>query len=165
MALAFLLAPFLLFSAVLSVDEMYYHRKRGLPKWERVGHPIDALASAFAWAWIALNDYNPNDPTNLYVYIGLVAFACFLSTKDEWIHSELCPPGEQWMHSMMFMLNPTHFFVGGFIWVCAPAALSTPVGPWQESAQMLYLLIPIYAISNFFVAISNFVYWHRRGDA
>ena len=68
------------------------------------------------------------------------------------------------MHSMMFMLNPTHFFVGGFIWVCAPAALSNPVGPWQETAQLLYPLIPIYAFSNFFVAIYNFIYWQRRGD-
>ena len=26
------------------VDELLFHRRRGLPRWERIGHPIDTLS-------------------------------------------------------------------------------------------------------------------------
>ena len=161
MAWVLLLLPFALLGVVTSVDELYYHRKRGLPRWERLGHPLDLLAFVFCWAWMATHDFND---TNLCVYVGLTSFACILSTKDEWVHAELCPPGEQWMHSMMFMFNPVVFFCGGFIWACAPSTLAVPATHWEETAQFLHPLIYLNTIGYVILLIYNFTYWHRRGD-
>ena len=162
MAWVILLFPFVILGIVTSFDELYYHRKRGLPRWERLGHPLDLLSFVFCWGWMATHDFND---VNLCIYIALSVFACVLSTKDEWVHTELCPPGEQWMHSMMFMFNPMVFFCGGFIWACAPSTLPLPTNHWQETAQLLYPLIPLNAVGYIFLLIYNFTYWHRRGDA
>ena len=28
-------------AALMMVDELHFHRRRGLPRWERIGHPLD----------------------------------------------------------------------------------------------------------------------------
>ena len=156
-----LLLPFVLNAIVLSFDELYYHRKRGLPKWERVGHPIDVIALLLCWLWMAARPFND---TNLLVYVFLSAFACFLSTKDEWIHAELCEPGEQWIHSMMFILNPVVLFCGGIIWGMNPGPNATNLSNWQEAAQFLEPFILLNVAAYLGVFIFNSVYWFKRGE-
>jgi len=29
----------------MGVDEFYFHRRRGLPRWERLAHPLDTMTS------------------------------------------------------------------------------------------------------------------------
>ena len=40
------------------------------------------------------------------VYAGLAVFSCLFVTKAEWLHARLCGPGEQWIHSLLFLLQP-----------------------------------------------------------
>lgn len=85
-------------------DEFYFHRKRGLPRWERIGHPIDTLSVILPLSLLVLGASGP-------VYWGLAAFSTLLVTKDEWVHVRACSPFEQWLHSLLFVLHPIMFFV------------------------------------------------------
>lgn len=84
-------------------DEFYFHHKRGLPLWERIGHPLDTLTVIGCYAFILMNDASPK---NLAIYLGLVIFSCLFITKDEFVHSENSGPTEQWLHSVLFVLHP-----------------------------------------------------------
>ena len=82
--------------AVINIDEFYFHVKRGLPKWERIGHPLDTLTVLACFAFILIFPYSS---LNLKIYIGLALFSCVFVTKDEFVHKECCPASEQWLHA------------------------------------------------------------------
>ncbi|MBC7464484.1 MAG: hypothetical protein H7256_00700 [Bdellovibrio sp.] len=94
-------------------DEFYFHRKRGLPLWERIGHPLDTLSVLFCYGFIF---YFPYSELNLNIYIGLAAFSCLLITKDEFVHTSLCDAKENWLHAVLFILHPITFFCAGLMW-------------------------------------------------
>ncbi len=108
-----LLVPFALQGIAMFFDEFYFHHKRGLPLWERIGHPIDTLSVFSCYLFISLAEFNE---TNLYIYIGLCAFSCLLVTKDEFVHTEHCDAKENWLHSVLFILHPITFLSAGYIW-------------------------------------------------
>ena len=108
-----LLVPFTLQAIVMTVDEFYYHHKRGLPTWERIGHPLDTLTVLACFGWMVSRPYSS---VNLSIYIGLCIFSCLFITKDEWVHSDLCGPGEQWAHAILFVLHPLVLGAAGFAW-------------------------------------------------
>jgi hypothetical protein len=110
----FLFLPFGLQALAMFFDEFYFHRKRGLPLWERIGHPIDTLSVLSCYVFIFLN---PVNDWNLKIYIGLCAFSCLLITKDEFVHTEKCEAKENWLHAMLFVLHPVTFLSAGFIWM------------------------------------------------
>jgi 2-polyprenyl-6-hydroxyphenyl methylase / 3-demethylubiquinone-9 3-methyltransferase len=85
-------------------DEAWFHRRRGLPRWERIGHPLDTLTIALCLAWLLVT--RPEDPWALSVYVGLAIFSTLFVTKDEWVHAKSCSAGEQWLHSILFVLHP-----------------------------------------------------------
>jgi hypothetical protein len=120
MTRALLLAPAALQAAAMLVDEGYFHRRRGLPRWERVGHPIDTASAALCFAWLLLRA--PGDPHALDVYVALAAFSCLLVTKDEFVHARLCAPAEQWLHAVLFVLHPVVFLAFGLLWRRGDAA-------------------------------------------
>jgi hypothetical protein len=76
-----LLLPVLLLLQMLAmcVDEMLFHRARGLPRWERIGHPLDTLTAALCYGWLLF--VPPSASHALGVYIGLCAFSCLFITK------------------------------------------------------------------------------------
>jgi hypothetical protein len=102
----------------MAADELWFHRKRGLPRWERIGHPLDTLTVVLCLAWIL-----SIQPTrkSVIAFVMLAAFSCFFVTKDEPIHWNRCSVGEQWLHSMLFMLHPLVLASAAFVW---PAAWS-----------------------------------------
>ncbi len=108
-----LFVPFALQGLAMFFDEFYFHRKRGLPLWERIGHPLDTLSVFICYLFISLVGFSES---NLYVYIGLCAFSCLLITKDEFVHTELCDAKENWLHAVLFVLHPITFLSAGFIW-------------------------------------------------
>lgn len=108
-----LLAPFALQGLAMFFDEFYFHRKRGLPLWERIGHPLDTLSVFFCYLFLSLAEFSE---TNLYTYIALCALSCLLITKDEFVHTKLCDAKENWLHSVLFILHPITFLSAGFIW-------------------------------------------------
>jgi hypothetical protein len=105
--------PLILQAALMFVDEIHFHRRRGLPRWERIGHPIDTLSVLICYS-VALTQ-QPNDAA-LAVYAGLATISCVLITKDEFVHSRRCAPAEQWLHSLLFVLHPIVFGSAALLW-------------------------------------------------
>jgi hypothetical protein len=114
MPVLFLVPPALQALAMLG-DEGFYHRRRGLPRWERVGHPLDTLTTALAYGWLVLT--SPESPHALAVYVGLCAFSCLFITKDEFVHARLCSAGEGFLHAVLFVLHPIVFLAFGMLWM------------------------------------------------
>ena len=110
-----LLLPAALQALAMALDELVFHRRRGLPRWERVGHPLDTLSAAACYAWLVTTE--PTRPHALTVYVALCAFSCLLITKDEFVHSKLCEPLENWLHAVLFVLHPLTFLGFALIWL------------------------------------------------
>jgi len=115
-----LLAPVVLQVLAMLLDEFVFHRARGLPRWERIGHPLDTLSAALCYGWLVF--VPPSAPHALGVYVALCAFSCLLITKDEFVHARLCQPLEAWLHSLLFVLHPLVFLAFGLIWSCGGSA-------------------------------------------
>lgn len=95
------------------VDELHFHRARGLPRWERIGHPIDTLSVLACWC-LALS----LDPGlgQLRLYVAVACVSCLLVTKDELVHAEHCQPLEHWLHALLFILHPIVLGIGAWLW-------------------------------------------------
>lgn len=108
-----LIIPFLLQGLLMFVDEFYFHHKRGLPLWERLGHPLDTLTTLACYVFILMNEPSTN---HILIYIGLACFSCLFVTKDEFVHAQECKAPEIWLHSILFILHPITFLVAAIIW-------------------------------------------------
>jgi hypothetical protein len=126
--LAVLLLPALLQMLVMSIDELHFHRRRGLPLWERIGHPLDTLTAVACYSWLAL--VPPSAPHALGTYIALSAFSCLFITKDEFVHARSCDAKETFLHALLFVLHPIVFLAFGAIWQLGLA-------PWAPRAELV----------------------------
>jgi hypothetical protein len=124
------------------VDEIHFHRQRGLPRWERIGHPIDTLSVLVCYS-VALTA-RPS-AVALALYAGLATLSCVLITKDEFVHSRRCVPGEQWLHSLLFVLHPIVLGAAALLWfrhktaiLAVQSALTLAFGCYQ----LLYWNLP-----------------------
>lgn len=116
-SIAFLLAlPFLVQGVCMFVDEFYFHRRRGLGLWERVGHPLDTVTVI---ACLSLTIFFPATVGLLKLYAGLAAFSCLFVTKDEFVHAKECAPTEHWLHAVLFILHPLVLACGAIAWIMA----------------------------------------------
>jgi hypothetical protein len=109
-----LAAPLAVQAASMLVDELHFHRRRGLPRWERIGHPLDTLTVLACYA-VALAF--PPDAGHLRLFVGFAIFSCLFVTKDELVHAKLCPPGEHWLHAILFVLHPVVLAVTALLWI------------------------------------------------
>ncbi len=138
-----LIFPFCIQGLILFVDEFYFHRQRDLPLWERIGHPLDALSVFICALFIFLM---PATTANIEIYIGLCAFSCLFITKDEFIHTQSCTAGENWLHALLFILHPVSFVAAGFIW-------------WENISPIFLALQPLLL---FILMIFQILYWSLR---
>ena len=95
-------------------DELYFHRRRGLPRWERIGHPLDTLTVLGCYAVVLAL---PLTAASLRTYVALAAFSCLFVTKDEIMHAKYCEPLEHWVHALLFILHPIVLASMGFLWL------------------------------------------------
>jgi hypothetical protein len=121
--------PFVLQALVTFFDEMYFHVRRGLPRWEQIGHPLDTLTVLLCMGFVI---WVPFSKSTLVIYICLAIFSSIFVTKDEFVHKEFCPATEQWLHAVLFTLHPIALTSAGFIW---PIVQGVPL----ESAIFSYL--------------------------
>jgi len=112
--LAWLLIPVVLQAVATVVDEVVFHRARGLPRWERIGHPLDTLVLALALGWLVVTDRATAGA--LPIYVALAAFSTLFVTKDEPLHARVCTAGEHWLHSVLFVLHPIVLGALGVLW-------------------------------------------------
>lgn len=120
------LAPFALQAIVMLFDEWYFHIRRGLPRWEKIGHPIDTASVIICMGIVV---FLPFSTTALCFYCALAIFSCLLVTKDEFVHKKHCPASEQWLHALLFTLHPISLTMAGFMW---PIVKEVDVAPWVE---------------------------------
>ncbi len=121
---------------LMSVDETL-HRRRGLKKWERWGHPLDTLTVLIVILFAMSREFTT---TNLWIYAGLGIFSTLFVTKDEWIHQQDCGPVEHWLHSLLFILHPLIFLLVYAYW----SSGSFPV--WFNFIPILILTFGLYQL-------------------
>lgn len=121
-------------SFAIFIDEFYFHWKRGLPRWEKIGHPMDTLTVLMAFIPLAILPKMEITPNWL---IGLILFSCLFVTKDEWVHQTECGGDEQWLHSILFLLHPSVLYTA---WLS-----------WKDSGPNTMHQIQIVALSLFFI--------------
>lgn len=129
--LPLLLVPAALQALAMFFDEVVFHRARGLPRWERVGHPLDTLTAAACYAWLVRTP--PENEHALGVYVALCVFSCVFITKDEFVHARVCVPMEAWLHSVLFVLHPIVFLAFGIMW-------KLQLAPWLVKVELVLTL-------------------------
>lgn len=120
-----LAVPVILQMLCMAADELWFHRNRGLPQWERIGHPLDTLTVILCLAWIL---YVQPTRQNVIVWVVLAIFSCIFVTKDEPVHLRRCSAGEQWLHALLFTLHPLVLACAAFLWPAIQSA--SPLGSW-----------------------------------
>lgn len=152
------LLPFFLQALAMILDEGVFHLKRGLPKWERIGHPLDTLSTLACMLFVL---FIPYSTFALKIYIALAVFSSIFVTKDEFVHKHHCPGTEQWLHALLFTLHPITLASAGLIWpvvhrVDIPLWLSS----WLNNPELLsnFLCTQATAMALFF--IYQIVYWN-----
>ena len=149
------LIPFALQGMALGVDEFHCHMRRGLLRWERLGHSLDTLSvfvvNAFAFALMFSSE-------QLFVFIILALFSCLFVTKDEWVHARECNAFEHWLHSVLFVCHPMTFVSTCFFWVARdnPAAIGLES---RESSLAAMILGGQVAVLGLFL-VYQVTYWN-----
>ena len=135
------LAPLALQGAALAIDEFYLHHKRGLGRWERMGHPVDTFSFG-ACSLLALFSIG-HTADHLTLFVILSALSCLIVTKDEFVHRLECSAFENWLHAVLFILHPVSLYC---LWSLAESGASE-------------FLIPLnIGIGGFF--LYQLVYWN-----
>lgn len=153
-----ILIPFVVQALVIGFDEYYFHVKRGLPLWERIGHPIDTLSLLACLIFVLTV---PFSPLALKWYIGLGVFSCLMVTKDEWVHKHHCPAAEHWLHALLFINHPIVLSSVGVIWWSITSA-SAPnwVQSWLNRPEQLHGMLAIQALFVTLFFLYQVIYWN-----
>lgn len=150
--------PFFLQALCMLFDEGYYHIRRGLPLWERIGHPIDTLSVLLCMGFVL---FVPFSKTTLPIYIVLASFSSLFVTKDEFVHKHYCPASENWLHAVLFTLHPITLTVAGFIWpVVQGVEVSTWIAKWLDRPEMLELFLKMQCWTMALFGIYQVIFWN-----
>lgn len=146
----YLLIPFVLQLLWIGVDEFYFHQKRTLPKWERIGHPLDTITVLSCLFWVFVL---PPTTKTVAIYVGLSVFSAVFILKDENVHRRECETIEHWLHVLLFTLHPLVLISAGLLWPALHATVpqSFPLvhfSGWERS----------FFIGNLTVIILFFIY-------
>lgn len=147
--------PIALQGLALAVDEFVFHLRRGLPRWECIGHPLDTLT---VLSVCGIAHFLPFNQNHFIVFLVASLLSCLFVTKDEWVHARLCDAREQWLHSVLFVCHPMVFVSIAFLWV------------WRDSPHIFTLnglRVPLVATALWlqFLVLSLFlayqiIYWN-----
>ncbi len=152
------LIPFVLQAIVMVFDEGYFHIRRGLPKWERIGHPIDTLSVLICMGFVVFIPFNTK---TLIIYCVLASLSSILVTKDEFVHKHHCPASEQWLHALLFTLHPITLISAGFIW---PVVQNVEVASWISDIlnrpESLRLFLQGQCITMSLFLVYQIVFWN-----
>ena len=150
--------PFIIQFIVIGIDEGYFHLKRGLPRWERIGHPIDTF-SVFACMLFVL--LVPFSAYSFKYYIALAIGSCLLVTKDEFVHKHHCPASENWLHALLFLNHPIVLTALGLIWFAASENGSAHwLTRWLDHPKELHNFLVVQAGSVLIFMLYQIVYWN-----
>lgn len=152
------LIPFSLQAIAILFDEAYFHCKRGLPKWECIGHPLDTLSLLICMGIVLFVPFTEN---TLKIYCAFAILSCLMVTKDEFIHKHHCPGAENWLHALLFILHPITLAVAGMIWpVMQGVEVSSWISTWLDNPEALkqFMYMQTLLISIFF--LYQVIFWN-----
>lgn len=156
-----LFIPFLVQGLAIFFDEFYFHLKRGLPKWERIGHPLDTLSVVACLLYAILAPYSY---LGCFGYAALATFSTLFVTKDEWVHNKHCDATEQWLHALLFVNHPIALISAGLMWAKIGQSNSLPTSNWATSwFDSSPLFSPFLTIQFILMALFFFyqiIYWN-----
>lgn len=132
--LALALPVFALHAILALADEALFHRRREVPRWERIGHPLDTFVVLIP---LALTVFLPARAPWIGLFWGMAVVSSLFVTKDEWVHARLCLPAEQWLHAVLFLLHPVAFFAAWVLWKAGET-------PWLAAQCLLVAGSMIY---------------------
>jgi hypothetical protein len=150
--------PFAIQALAMAFDEGYFHIRRGLPKWERIGHPIDTCSVLICMGFVL---FVPFSTKALIIYIALAALSSILVTKDEFVHFEHCPAAENWLHAVLFTLHPILLTSAGFMWPVVQGVEVTPwIAKWLNRPEALHLFLQMQFGTMILFLIYQIVFWN-----
>lgn len=151
-----LILIFIGFHAILMIfDEFFFHRKRGLPKWERIGHPIDTTFMLFCFFSII---YLPMTKSNIILYFCLSVISCFMIIKDEFVHLKYCGKFEQFLHALLFILHPVILVILFLSW---PSFTRTSINYLEDfKSPLLKIVIYFQFISAILFLLYQILFWN-----
>ena len=149
--------PFFFQMLCMAADEFWFHRRRGLPRWERIGHPLDTLTVVLCLVWVLC--IRPGRQA-VMTFALLAVFSCVFITKDEPVHRRHCSPAEQWLHALLFMLHPLVLIGAALLWP-AMAGGSGPVhSPIVLFAGFERTFLGFICALTFGFGVYQFVFWN-----
>lgn len=152
------LLPFALQALSIALDEGIFHIRRGLPKWERIGHPIDTLSVLLCMLFVL---WVPFSQAALKIYIGLAIFSSILVTKDEFVHKHHCPWIEHWLHALLFLLHPITLAAAGLLWPMTQGhEVSSLFSEWLAHAGAFALFLRCQAIAMALFLSYQIIFWN-----
>ncbi|APJ02553.1 hypothetical protein AXG55_00830 [Silvanigrella aquatica] len=122
---------------LMIIDEFIFHRKRVLPKWERVGHPIDSLFFLICFFIVLFFPMNMN---SILFFTLFACISCFIIIKDEGVHLKYCSKYEQYIHALLFVLHPIILIILFLSW----SSFSVSYFPIFEVFKSFFLKLLIY---------------------
>jgi hypothetical protein len=150
--------PFALQAIGMVFDEGYFHIRRGLPKWERIGHPIDTFSVLLCMGFVL---FVPFSKFTLICYIALASISSILVTKDEFVHKEHCPAMENWLHAVLFTLHPITLGFAGFMWPVVQGVEVAPwIAGWLDNKQALHLFLKMQFGAMLTFLLYQIVFWN-----
>jgi len=150
--------PFALQALGMAFDEGYFHIRRGLPRWERIGHPIDTCSVLLCMGFLL---FIPFSSLTLTIYIALAIFSSILVTKDEFVHKEYCPAWENWLHAVLFTLHPITLTCAGFMWPVVQDVEVTPwIARWLNHKEALRLFLQMQFGAMLFFLGYQIIFWN-----
>ncbi len=150
--------PFILQALVIGFDEGYFHLRRGLPRWERIGHPLDTLSVLICIAFVLVV---PFSAVAVKWYAGLAIFSCIFVTKDEFVHKEHCPASEQWLHAILFTLHPIILFIVGCMWPVSQGVVAPDwIIRWFGPAEVMQLILMGQFAAMTLFSLYQVIYWN-----
>ncbi len=138
----FLFLPLIFQPVFILIDEFYFHIKRRLPRWERIGHPLDTFTYLACFAFTLLA--SPTE-AHIQVFLCLSIFSCVFVTKDEFVHHDHCTGGEQWVHAILFILHPASLITAYRFWVNGEFHFSIVL---QTALMFVFMLWQIFYWQN-----------------
>lgn len=152
-----ILIPFIVQALAIGFDEYYFHIKRGLPLWERIGHPIDTFSVFSCFLFVLLVPYSA---VALKWYIGISVFSCLMVTKDEWVHKHHCPGSEHWLHALLFINHPIILTSVGLIWAALSESAPSWIQQWLSQPESLHTMLVMQAVSAALFFSYQVIYWN-----
>jgi hypothetical protein len=120
--------PPLIQALLMLFDEFYFHRKRGLGKWEAIGHPLDTLTVIAPFFYACTHDFNDISASS---YVLMAIFSCIFIVKDEFIHKEICSRAEMILHALLFIVHPLVFLSIFLFWQNGMGVITGISIPWK----------------------------------